>query len=176
MSNEKTKHFEDLHMKVKLEVQPTIKEAEKNPMYQRITYDINELCRSKINEKCGNIYERLLNISSGNKIRLDENNNIEMSAVKGKEKEFLKLKIDLEQCSSVDHIGQTHLMRINKISTFKLKVNDFCLDKCREKFNNDNETTACIKDCYTLMLLNVKATIPIVNDELMKYLSSVKKL
>jgi hypothetical protein len=176
-NNENRRHFEELNMKIKLEIQPIIKEASVNPKFGQIMRQINELTKSKVFQQCGHIQEKLVDISSGRQLKLDSDGKIEMTPLQGKDKDFLKLKLSLEECTSeIDKVGGQYVKSLRNIEVFKLQANEFCLNKCYENTKNDSDATACIKDCYSLMLLNTKATIPVVNDQLFKYLSSLTKI
>jgi hypothetical protein len=174
--DEKRRHFEDIHMKVKLEDQLKVQKEESNNNNGKIEQEIQEAIALKLSEKCGDLIQTINKLSSDGKMHLDSNYRIEMTPIKGKEKDFLKTKINLEDCAKkIDNVQLDFIERIKYLTDYRIKTHENCLNKCFDK-NSDDVTELCIKDCYDLLFINTKASHPIVKDELLKYLSTIRKI
>jgi hypothetical protein len=165
--------FEETYLKIKLEKGPQLLRAESDPRIPNLLSKINEISNDKMNEKCGNLIERLNLLTNGNKIELDDNYNLKINPKEGKEDEYFKTESNLKKClQNFNIVHYENLSKLNYLVNFRNKANDKCLVKCRSL----DDPADCIKDCFNFNIINTKATNDLLFDEFMKYYNSVNKL
>jgi hypothetical protein len=165
--------FEETVLKLKLEEQQRLLQAESDPRVYNLLNQISEISNNKINNKCGSLIERLNQLSKGDKFELDEKMQLNINPKEGKEDEYFKIQTRLEKC--LKDFNTVHFQNMSKLAyivNFRNKANDKCIDKCRS-INNPND---CIRDCINFNIINTRATNDLIYDEFMKYFSSINKL
>jgi hypothetical protein len=167
------KNFEEMFLKIKLEENERLSQAENDPRIGTVLKQIKESTDEKLTEKCGNFIERLNQLSKGDKFELDEKMELKINPKEGKEDEYFKIQSILKKC--VQEFNKIHIENISKIAyfiNFRNKAFEKCLNNCKSLTN----PKTCIKDCFDYNIFNTKATNDIIFDEFMKYSTSIKKI
>jgi hypothetical protein len=165
--------FEETLLKIKLEEQQRLLQAESDPRAYNLINQIKEISNNKINDKCGDLIERLNQLSKGDKFELDEQMNLKINPKEGKEDEYFNIQTKLENClKDYSNVHVQNLSKLAYIVNYRNKANDKCIDRCRN-INNPND---CIRDCINFNMMNTRATNDLIYDEFMKYLSSINKI